>query len=284
MKYIILLFALPLSVWGQLNEDFWKLIDTKPKGKLDMVYLSMIIDKEDRLYVGTNEGMYRIMEADTTWQLLTKPIPIYHIAIRENNIYCVSEKGTILRSVDGGLTWGDIHLNGLKNITDIEILKNGNILVASCHIEVKNNIGLFRGNGLYRSKDYGLTWEKLNIGTMYDQYISHLVLDSHGRIYASLNEYNAKDSLLIYSNNNGDTWEKFPQLKFNRVDENSIEGTDIVQVTSLTVDAMDSIHLSLQGASEFVATSINLSNSSSGALAGSEWKHMRLVSYGYPWF
>ncbi len=265
---------------GQLNENFWTSLPSVPDND-GIVFLSVVIDTQDQLYLGTNMGLFKSSPNGGLWQQFNlNQVPIFKIALFGQKIYAVSNEGTIHYSLNSGTDWLSSQLP-VEEITDILILNNGDLLVSTGYIEVKNEAGYFRGNGVFKSTDEGKTWHKVNIGLSNDHYIGHLAKDSKERLYASANEYGTKDGALLYSTDKGDSWQTLPDVSFDWGNVN--ETSKIVLVTSLEIDPQDSIRVSLLGAKGSAATSVNLTNSFEGASNGNAWKHMHLVTFGYPW-
>ncbi|MEQ8413406.1 MAG: T9SS type A sorting domain-containing protein [Imperialibacter sp.] len=282
MKLTIFLLLLPLLVEAQLNKDFWNTLD--PNLAAETFFYSLQVNSQGDIYLGTNKGIVRSTDEGRSWASLNvDPVPFFHLVVSGDSIYGVSGNGIIYVSLNGGDSWHSSQLQQVNAVTDILLLANGDVLVATGYPEVVNDVGYFRGNGLFKSVDNGRSWRKVELGRAQDQYISHLAQDSQGRIYASLNEYISADGALLYSTDQGESWQPLPDLLFDWGGKDGLGATSIVLVTSLEVDRQDNIRISLQGASGRVATSLNLSSSFQGAVNGEEWSHKHLVPFGYPW-
>ncbi|WP_339786075.1 T9SS type A sorting domain-containing protein [uncultured Imperialibacter sp.] len=282
MRVILFLLLFPLLAEAQLNNDFWNTIEPNLAG--NTVFYSLQVNRRGDIYLGTNKGIVRSADEGRSWTSLdVDPVPFFHLIVSGDSIYGVSGSGTIYVSMNSGESWHRSQLQEVIGVTDMLLLANGVVLVATGYLEVENDVGYFRGNGLFKSQDNGHTWRKVELVRARDQYISHLAQDSQGRIYASLNEYTSADGALLYSTDHGDTWQALPDPLFDWGGEDGLGTTSIVQVTSLEVDRQDNIRISLQGASGRVATSLNLSSSFQGAVNGEEWSHQHLVPFGYPW-
>ncbi len=236
------------------------------------------------IYVGTDKGVFFTSNLGISWTtLLPSDIPIVKLLISGTKIFAIAIDKTILISSDKGINWQSTSFTQESEITDLTLLADGSLLIATGHIEVKKDVGLFRGRGLYKSPDEGITWEKVSMGLDKDHYIAHLAQDSKGRIYASLNEYHAKDGVILYSSDQGKNWSTLPPVSFSW-GQNNIGSTEIVQVSSMAIDQRDNLVIGMLGATGNVATSVNLKNSFQGAVNGTEWQHMRMVPFGYDWF
>jgi hypothetical protein len=266
------------------NENFWKPVPNSPNEDGTVLFYSLMVDENDYLYIGTSNGIYKSVDSAKSWEHLNSiPFPVFHIAVSHQTIYAASTSGKIYFSANGGLDWDFRQLHDVRGITDILITDNG-VFVSTGYIEVKNDVGLFRGNGLFKSSDAGETWEKQQLGVFNNHYVGHLTKDSQGRVYASVNEFSSGDGAILYSTDEGTSWQSLPDVSFDWGGENNVTTSKIVQVTSLEIDHADNISVSMLGANGRVATSVNLSNSFQGAVNQVQWNHMMLTSFGYPWY
>jgi len=277
------LILIPQVVVSQRNTSFWNLLESKADPQA--VHFDIAIDPvSDEIYLATDHGLFKSRPTGDDWQKLSAPsISFFQIRISGQYRYAVAAQGVVYHSQDRGVTWEESQLPDVQEIRDLEVLPNGDVLAATGHMLVKDDVGYFRGNGLFRSADHGATWQKLDIGSFNNRYVAHLAQDSQGNLFASLNEYNSQDGAIIYSPDHGNTWQRIPNPKFNGGDTELLT-TNIVQVTSLEVDQRDQLHVSLQGSIGFMATALNLTNSLSGALDQEEWSHLKLTPNGYDWF
>ncbi|MEQ8583378.1 MAG: T9SS type A sorting domain-containing protein [Marinoscillum sp.] len=282
-KVLLLLILIPQVVVSQRNTSFWEVLDSKADPQA--IHFDIAIDPaSDEIHVATDHGLYKSGPEGDNWQKLSAPtMAFFQIRISGQYRYAVAAQGAIYHSQDGGDTWAESQLPDTQEIRDLEVLPNGDVVAATGHILEKNQVGYFRGNGLLRSVDHGATWQKLDIGSFNNRYIAQLAQDSHGNLFASVNEYNAQDGALIYSVDGGLSWRKIPNPTFLG-GGNELLTTNVVQVTSLEVDHTDRIHVSLQGGIGSMATALNLTNSLTGALDNGEWSHLKLTPYGYEWF
>jgi hypothetical protein len=284
MRILVLLLVLPQLVVGQLNEDFWKPVSSKPGKDERTVYYSITTNAKDHLYVGGSTGLYKSIDSGDTWQKLkVDAAPVIHVVASGNKVFAVSSFGKIYSSMNDRLDWNSSQLPDAAEITDLIVLNNGDLIVSTGYIEAgSDDVGYYGGKGIFKSTDHAASWQKVDMGLPNDHYIAHLAQDSKGRVFASANEFDNGDGAILYSSDLGTTWQQFPDLLFSWGPES--ESTKIVQVGSLEIDPTDSIHVSLLGVTGSVATSVNLSNTFEGATNGTEWQHLKLVSYGYSWF
>lgn len=202
--------------WQQIsNENNFKCLATDSKGKIykmvsgytyissdhgssweylvDISPIFFCSDKDNYLFgVVSKKGIYRSTDDGKNWQLIypTSDL-IYGLDINKNGvIIAIADYGPII-STDRGITW-QISDKGLKaNEEDLLFsLDDGTI---------------FAGNeiGLYRTKDFGESWEKLISSEDKFYPPNTMNIDSKGNLYAILNRK------LYYSNDTGNNWKSF---------------------------------------------------------------------------
>ena len=113
------------------------------------------------LYAGSyNDGIFVSNDNGKNWKSINSPLEFYRgnsIILKDNKLLTATNRG-ICQSTDNGKTW--------SNISSIDIITNGtysvesfdNTLYAGSH-----------GNGVYLSKDNGITWTLSNKGIEYSQ-------------------------------------------------------------------------------------------------------------------
>ena len=154
---------LPLGLAGQQMTDFWRPIEGPPHDQA--TYFTISVDQQDQLYVGTDKCVVLTSNLGVSWTtLLTSDIPIVKLLLSGTKIFAIAIDKTILISSDKGINWQSTSFTQESEITDLTLLADGSLLIATGHIEVKNDVGLFPGRGLYKSPDEGITWEKVSMG------------------------------------------------------------------------------------------------------------------------
>ena len=122
------------------------------------------------------------------------------------DIYCLSKNvydGYLLRSPDNGTSWKDVNLVYVDPVVGSRI----NLSVADLFSYKDSTIyASTSGQGVYRSKDNGATWEKCfdKLGSI----PSHTLLgiNSSGHLFAK--PFMPSDGYVYCSTNNGASWEK----------------------------------------------------------------------------
>ena len=117
----------------------------------------------DVIYVGTQEeGIFKTTDGGQTWAASSTGLPsdeIRVIAIDPNShsdVYAGTGNNGLFKSIDFGASWAVVN-NGIdfQWISDIVIPDDSNVYVAG-----RDSLN---GEGLFRSTDYGDTWEKLPV-------------------------------------------------------------------------------------------------------------------------
>ncbi len=161
----------------------------------------------NRLYVPVPEleGLFLTRDGGANWDMVITDAPIYreilvHPTQRELVLGCGGKPG-FGRSADGGLTWETEAANQLFAIA----LANCPLLPArvfACALDV------FQQTVLWRSEDFGLTWEPLPLPIDYaDRGIDITVAPSDpDRIYAGLVGRKYDSYAVLRSDDGGDHW------------------------------------------------------------------------------
>ena len=103
--------------------------------------------------------------------------------------------GYIHRSTNNGLTWDAISLPDYDS----------NYAVEHIHFNSQGHVFLGTINGVYRSMDIGLSWEKVNSG-LNGNHVYSMAIDNQDHIYVLTTQPGLFDGYYL-STDNGDTWE-----------------------------------------------------------------------------
>ncbi len=140
-------------------------------------YNCISVNSLNHIIAGSNMGMFRSTDDGTTWQAATTHIgTVYSLVCTENNILFAGASFGVYKSTDNGDTWGQTGLSPLE-ITDVAIDDKGDIYA---------NV-FYRGQGIYRSQNQGVTWEQMNPG-LADQLTTSVAVDFQGDIYVGTSE------------------------------------------------------------------------------------------------
>jgi photosystem II stability/assembly factor-like uncharacterized protein len=145
----------------------WAQLNNKPGGLATTTFraISFPADVNTGWVVGddgTNGVIWKVSFATPNWTWTQETVPagqpkLYDVSFLDNNTgYAVGDKGTVLKTLNGGTTWSDISqpaANPFPQINAVDFSPNG-------------MTGLAVGNGglVLRTLDGGLTWVNFNTG------------------------------------------------------------------------------------------------------------------------
>jgi photosystem II stability/assembly factor-like uncharacterized protein len=194
----------------------------------------LYIDKMDRIFACTNEGIYRSLDDGQTWQLISPITDSYALSEGpDGRIYSSRNYGIIYYSTDYGDTWhepdtmiippmdhivhsdfafnskGDIFggsINGILFSRDkgktwhLSRIDTNYIFVYSVSIDKNDKIYAGTTKGIFMSESNAETWEKIELG--YKSLVAFMTcVDSSGNVFSALN-----NDLIIRSSDGGKNW------------------------------------------------------------------------------
>jgi photosystem II stability/assembly factor-like uncharacterized protein len=175
---VSLVLALPVCA-----AQVWTTVDITDSSEPDKSIGVMAYDKTtNQLFVGgrrTSVGLRSSRDEGQTWQVVTTEVPIGIVidSAESSRIYLALADGRVLRTEDGGHTWGSAFLSR-SGVTGIEIDRNDH-----------RTIYAINGDGFWKSVDSGRTWKQPSGGrTLLQSVISgpqlgHLVAYGYDRNY-----------------------------------------------------------------------------------------------------
>ncbi len=173
------------------NGSSWEKIKTQFN---DFAVYTIYIDKEDHIWVGTQEQdrIYLSLDEGQTWQ-------------KKNNGYQPFECWTIGESKEGTMFAGDADAGYLCRSTDNgdnwEIIDNIGPLAFAA--DSNNTIYCGTFNGLYLSTDDGINWIYNNSLGSYA--VPTIIIDTNNNIYCGTGYYGYGNGV-FYSDNGGGSW------------------------------------------------------------------------------
>ena len=186
--WVALLFLMvPGMLWAQTVS--WQ----PTNGPFGGTVTAMITSTQGDVLAGTQRGMFLSDDDGRTWQLQALPDRVINVFRQEEDgtLYAGTSKG-IHQSVDGGHTWSLFGLDATA-IQDVIAHPNGTFFATAL---------LNFSNQLYRSTDFGKTWQTLQVETE-GSVVNGVQLLAAGR---DNGVYLSGSRSLLRSNDNGDTW------------------------------------------------------------------------------
>lgn len=173
------------------NGSSWEKINTQFN---DFAVFTIYIDKEDHIWVGTQEQnrIYLSVDEGQTWQIKNNGYPTFECwtigESKEGTMFAGdADAGYLCRSTDGGNNWEIV-----DNIGPLAIAADSN-----------NTIYCGTFNGLYLSTDDGITWIYNNSLGSYT--VPTIIIDTNNNIYCGTGYYSNGNGL-FYSANGGGSW------------------------------------------------------------------------------
>jgi photosystem II stability/assembly factor-like uncharacterized protein len=154
-----------MSTWGFLymSEDGYNWQQIYSRDNWDMISFAVDPWGVDEIYVGTDdEGIFKTTDGGQNWASSSTGLPsdeIRVIAIDPNDhttLYAGTSNNGLFKSEDSGASWTSTNTNIIfQTISDIVIPDDSHVYVAGTDSSFDE--------GLYRSTDFGATWEKLPV-------------------------------------------------------------------------------------------------------------------------
>jgi photosystem II stability/assembly factor-like uncharacterized protein len=230
-------------------------------------------------WVGPRGGLYLSQDYGEHWQMIQPSVPISHVAVIVYDpvdpqiVYAGTRGGTLLKSVDSGVTWQSIYTwPGIPDIVTIAVHPTHHEIALAGLMESARGIPGGE-DGLFRSADGGHSWELLSEGS----WVWVLAYDAHDPPFLY-----AGSGGLWRSIDNGQTWEVAAGLSQGDIESlvTTTDGERVIVYVGITSGA---IHKSGMTAASAGA---DLTLLGSGvyrltALLPTQWVYLPLVVKGY---
>jgi photosystem II stability/assembly factor-like uncharacterized protein len=167
------------------------------------------------MYAGTEHGVFKSTNQGASWTAINAGIPsswknetqwavgVSALTIDPSNprtLYIGTEKGGVLKSINGGENWIPVNL-GITKVT-VSALAISPRTSSTVYVGTSDNFGFGAGSGVFKSTDGGKTWESVEGFT--DVGVTSLAIDPvEGKIIygATLGRG------IVKSTDDGKTWE-----------------------------------------------------------------------------
>ena len=137
-------------------DSAYSLWNWKYAGLPNLSYPACYAVNKDKIYVGTQSGLYSTTNQGKSWQHITLPKPnaeITEVVAKNSFLFVIEDVHGAFRSQDGGRTWTSITQGINQNVYSLSF--SDTILFASGE------------EGTFRSTNYGNSWESANPGLPY---------------------------------------------------------------------------------------------------------------------
>jgi len=183
------------------KENSWKFLN---KGLIPLSTQDLIIDETNGdMFVGTGDGINRSTDSGKNWffynDSINYPVTVQSVAfIKDIGLFAGTEGNGIYFSSNSGLLWTMCNI-GLEDY-DVTLVRsdyNGNLYLITFN------------NKLYKSADYGKTWNKININLTKGDFIGRrqIAIDSKNNIIIIYHKNNTTTDSLILSKDGGNIWQ-----------------------------------------------------------------------------
>ncbi|MCC3160110.1 hypothetical protein LJ737_22940 [Hymenobacter sp. 15J16-1T3B] len=234
----LLLLPLLLTSLAAQAQSFWQTTPAAPEGPK----IGLVATGDSTLLTTVGNGLLRSPNRGRSWQLALRTHQVYALHAGRNGQLLAGGAGKVYRSPDGGATWDSVTLNTTYPVISFAETPQGGLLAGTGDADQTG----FVGDGVFYSADQGLSWTGRSNGFGASRYVSQLVADRQGRIYAALSdEVPSRQPGLYRSEDQGQNWQYIPL----RVDGRNAINDDLVayEVLSLSVSPQDSLLCSFHG-------------------------------------
>jgi photosystem II stability/assembly factor-like uncharacterized protein len=194
----ILMFSLKSGLPARLNNNYWALKNIALSNKY--------------VFGGSDNGMFRLANTNSNWEQLTNGVPtnvnVASVAVSDSVAIITNGTSEIYRSTNNGNSWQ------VKNIPE---LFTGGKLYSPENEKGTFYLGDQSVDFIFKSTDYGQTWDRLNNPLANSAVQSFFANDSE--IYTG-----TSSSGILFSSDSGNTWD---------VDNYGLESSNITSFTKI---------------------------------------------------
>ena len=155
---------------------------------------NIAIDSSDRIFFSNMEGSFMSSDNGENWEKLSISIHVPSFAfMSDGSIIAAGDGGGIWMSDNTGVNWVPLSSSNSEFYYSVVINDIDYIFAGATN------------NGLYISKDFGVSWDHIIIDSTY-HYVLKLFLTNNGSLFASALETTDWSGKVFRSDDNGATW------------------------------------------------------------------------------
>lgn len=274
MRALFLFIYLSLAFNSAYAQKFWLTTYSFPggyKNGIEKINDSLIlVSTENSLLASTDKGV--------NWDVKLNASKINCIYHAKNNRIFLGGAGKVFYS-DNLLNWDSLVLpTGYQILQFVE--NNSAIYLISGGF---NTVQGYVGDGIYKSNNNGITWERKNNGLGSILSSQFIKVDKYDRLIAAFADNNISNQSGIYiSSDNADTWQRII-VKVDGKGAISSEALRIEDFTNLSITDEDSVVISFDGTANNVGVRLNLTKHIDDLLLNNFWTKITVFNSNMWW-
>ncbi len=271
----LFLFTILLFLNSTLfSQKFWFTTYSFPggyKNSIEKIHDSLILVSTDHsLLVSSDKGI--------NWDIKLYASKINCIYYSKNNRVFLGGSGKIFYS-DNLSNWDSLSLPTGHQVLQFAENNSAIYLITGGF----NNVQGYVGDGIFKSQDNGLTWQKKNNGLGSILSSQFIKVDKYNRlIVAFADNYISNQSGIYISSDDANSWQRV-LVKVDGKGSISSDELRIEDFTNLSITTKDSVVISFDGTAVNVGVRLNLTKHIDDLLSNNFWKQI-IVSNTNTWW
>jgi hypothetical protein len=288
MKNIFFTLLLLISSHLSFSQNYWKETPSSPTNMVDYGNTCIAINSDNTLFTGTlQSGIYRSFNQGATWD---KCLDLTGVSV--NKIICKNAfemfaltSKAIYYSENKGTTWQKFDFPTTYELTDLEVLPNGNLIASTAMIkDFPDGSYEYYGEGVFISSSNGRNWKNSSKGLLYNKAITHLAVNAKGFMLASMASFTSGQGGVYYSVNGGEEWFIMPKIRFKGHKTGADYSPEsMYEIHCLEFDAQDNVYVSFHGSGGNFGFEGGFYTKFTSAIAAEQWYPLALNKLGFEW-
>ena len=271
----LFLFIIILSISNlTYSQKFWLITNSFPSGyKNDIEQIA-----DSVILVSTDNELSLSFDQGKNWNqslYASRINTIYHSA---NGRLFLGGAGKIFYT-DDLLSWDSIPLPTGHQVLQFAEHNSAIYLITGGF----NNVQGYVGDGVFKSNNNGLSWERKNNGLGFILSAQFIKVDKYDRLIVAFADNNiSQQSGLYISSNNADSWQRIV-VKVDGKNAISSDALKIEDFTNLSITNNDSIVISFDGIADNVGVRLNLTKHIDDLLLDNFWNRIKVFNSNMWW-